>query len=946
MVPEAGSGELLERERSLVAADSALGYARDGDGAALLIEGPAGIGKTSLLEAARQRADGFVTLRAGGGEFERDLPLGVVRQLFEPVLWRATDAERDRWLRGPSATAARLMGVSGAGAQPEGERSVPSDAAAVRSAFYWLAVALGEDSPLVLLIDDLHWADRESLQWLLFALRRLGGTGIAAIMTTRLGEPAADEALLEGVAALPAVAVDRLAPLSAGAVTSFASTWFDASPAPEFAAACHELSGGNPFLLCELVREASRAGVAPDAEGARLLETLVPEGLARTVPARVQALGEGAVVLARAFAVMGSQAAIRNAAVFADLSVEEASVAVGALVRAEVLRDGERLELAHPLLRTAILGELTSSARAVLHARAAKVLAADGAAAELVGAHLLLAAPSGDHWAVERLLLAAEGARDRGAPEAAARLLQRALEEPPAATQLAAVHSALGSARATAGDAGGIDNVRIARELTADPVERATLALRLGGQYFFLGAGEDCSAMMRAALEELGDRAPKLAFLLRASLAGAPAAGARFDPRPLIGELLEEARELDERDLFVRVGLSLLAITACAGAWPAAVVAATARRSIGDLEAHRAAVEAGFPLLPALQALGLAEEGDRLEDRFALIEDGVRRRGALALGLSLSLDSRARLDLHHGALDAAVDRAGAACSLTAEAPFSILRASSLVTLAAALRSRGDLREAELAISDRPADERGGVWAAAAHGELAQIALERADHTTALREALWAGELADRVGGFNPAVAPWRSFAALASRAVGEVEHARRLAAEQLQHASAFGAPATVGAALRVKALVLDDVELLAEAERTLAGSVARLEHARSLVDLGAALRRRGERKRSREPLTAGMEIAHDCDARALVERAMTELRAAGARPRRIVRTGVDALTPSERRIAELAARGHSNREIGGELFITKATVETHLHSIFLKLGVRSRDELASWLGTS
>jgi DNA-binding CsgD family transcriptional regulator len=230
--------------------------------------------------------------------------------------------------------------------------------------------------------------------------------------------------------------------------------------------------------------------------------------------------------------------------------------------------------------------------------------------------------------------------------------------------------------------------------------------------------------------------------------------------------------------------------------------------------------------------------------------------------------------------------------------------------------------------------------------LAQLALERADHATALQEARSAGERADRVGGVNPAVAPWRSPAALASRAVGEVEQASRFAAEQLQHASAFGAPATVGAALRVQALVLDDLDMLADAERTLADSVARLEHARTLVDLGAALRRRGERARSREPLTEGMEIAHRCGARALVERALTELRAAGARPRRIVRNGLDALTPSERRIAELAATGHSNREIGGELFITKATVETHLHSIFLKLGVRSRGELASSLGMS
>jgi DNA-binding CsgD family transcriptional regulator len=167
----------------------------------------------------------------------------------------------------------------------------------------------------------------------------------------------------------------------------------------------------------------------------------------------------------------------------------------------------------------------------------------------------------------------------------------------------------------------------------------------------------------------------------------------------------------------------------------------------------------------------------------------------------------------------------------------------------------------------------------------------------------------------------------------------------LAHARAFGAPGTVAAALRVQALVLDDVELLAQAERVLSGSAARLEHASALVDLGAALRRHGERARSREPLTSGLEIAHRCGARPLAGRALTELRAAGARPRSVMRTGLDALTPSERRIAELAA-GHTNREIGGELFVTKATVETHLRSVFRKLDVRSRDELAARLAAT
>jgi DNA-binding CsgD family transcriptional regulator len=181
------------------------------------------------------------------------------------------------------------------------------------------------------------------------------------------------------------------------------------------------------------------------------------------------------------------------------------------------------------------------------------------------------------------------------------------------------------------------------------------------------------------------------------------------------------------------------------------------------------------------------------------------------------------------------------------------------------------------------------------------------------------------------------------RAVGETDRPARLAAEQLEYAHAFGASGAVGSALRIQGLVFDEAELLADAERALATSLARVDHARALIDLGAALRRRGERVRSREPLFAGMEIASRCGAQSLVQRARTELRAAGARPRRVVRTGAAALTPSERRVAELTADGRSNREIAAELFVTKATIETHLRSVFRKLDVRSRDEISDRL---
>jgi DNA-binding CsgD family transcriptional regulator len=152
--------------------------------------------------------------------------------------------------------------------------------------------------------------------------------------------------------------------------------------------------------------------------------------------------------------------------------------------------------------------------------------------------------------------------------------------------------------------------------------------------------------------------------------------------------------------------------------------------------------------------------------------------------------------------------------------------------------------------------------------------------------------------------------------------------------------------MRVEGLVRDDLDLLAEAERVLAPSVARLEHAMALVDLGSALRRRGERVKAREPLGAGMELAYRCGAEPLVERAHTELRAAGARPRSVVRTGVESLTPSERRVAELAAEGRTNREIGQELFVSKSTVETHLRSVFRKLDIEARTELAERLAAS
>jgi ATP/maltotriose-dependent transcriptional regulator MalT len=195
-------------------------------------------------------------------------------------------------------------------------------------------------------------------------------------------------------------------------------------------------------------------------------------------------------------------------------------------------------------------------------------------------------------------------------------------------------------------------------------------------------------------------------------------------------------------------------------------------------------------------------------------------------------------------------------------------------------------------------------------------------------------------GLNPAFFPYRSLLALAL--ADERPRALTLAREELELARAWGAAGAIGRSLRVLGVLTggpDGLALLERSRAELEGSPWALERAETLVDLGAALRRAGERRACRAPLEEGMEQAHVCGARALVTRAREELLATGARPRRVMRTGVDALTASERRVAEMAASGMSNRAIAQALFVTVRTVEVHLTHAYAKLDISARDEL-------
>jgi DNA-binding CsgD family transcriptional regulator len=229
---------------------------------------------------------------------------------------------------------------------------------------------------------------------------------------------------------------------------------------------------------------------------------------------------------------------------------------------------------------------------------------------------------------------------------------------------------------------------------------------------------------------------------------------------------------------------------------------------------------------------------------------------------------------------------------------------------------------------------------------AHLHLVRNDPDEALRDALEVRRLADAALVANPAWFPWRSRAALAGARLGDLDRARELAGEELELARRFGAPRPIGVALRVAGLIepgAAGIERLKQAVAVLEESPARLEHARALVDLGSALRRQRHRADARQPLRTGLDMAQRFGARLIADQARTELLATGARPRRLVLTGVDSLTPSERRVAELAAEGLSNRQIAQALFISLRTVEAHLGHTYPKLEVTSRQQLAQAL---
>ena len=917
---------LLERQRELSVFDGLVDVVTAGTGGLAVVSGPAGIGKSSLVAAARRRARrrGIVVLAARGEEIEQQFAYGVARQLFE----RAAGA---RLAAGTLAGAAALATVP-LGLSPAPKPRPRDEGFASRHGLYWLAADLAAEVPLLLAIDDAQWADLPSLEWLAFLAARLDELPIALVVALR------DEGDLQPT--LAKLESERMAerivprPLSEAAVARMTRAILEMDPQPELVAAVYRAAGGNPLWTRELLRALAADDPTTPSLDVRQLADTTPLSVTRTVLVRLGQLGPEAVKLARAVAALGSEVDRGDAAAVAGLDSLAVDQVAGVLARAGIFVAGDkRLSFSHPIVRESIYADLSDAQRASAHAAAAETLAARDAPPEQIATHLLLVPPGDEPRITERLYQAARAAVARGAPKSAVAYLRRAHIEQPADGTGQLLHE-LGAAEAMISDPAALEHLRAAYA-AADREHKPGIAVE-AAQVMVMGLRVDAAAtFLERALEDADPADREARLRLTATLFTARLVGRKIAPLPVE---VPSGKTPGERALLASLAMSRMM---CAEPTEGALALARAAWSDGRLLADEG--PDSTDVLGAIMTAVMCDLFEEASEWLAAVLADAQRRGSVT-GFLTALMARAYLRYRRGDLNDAVADASAALETEAAQEASLITPGALAFLIETLIETGDLEKAEAALSahgwDGPIpeaypldvllDRRGRL-------RLAQGDLEGGltDLLEARRRLAWIG---------NP-IANLDSQAGLALATLGRREEARKLVTRELELARRVGLPRQIAIALRAAALIdrPPDTAALQESAELAALAGARLEQARALADLGAALRRTGQRAAAREPLRRALALSTHAGATVLADRAREELLAAGARPRRVMLSGREALTPSELRIAELAAAGQANREIAQGLFVTVRTVEMHLSAAYRKLGITSRAELAQAL---
>ncbi|WP_432117518.1 ATP-binding protein [Streptomyces sp. bgisy032] len=944
--PPPGSRPLLERRKELRALDEALTDLRDRvdgvpqapRGGLLAFTGPAGMGKTALLTEARARAQahGFTVLSGRGGEKEQELAFHVVRQLVQPALAAMDETRLRAFLGSWHDIVAAALGLVAA---PGGHMPDPTG---VRDGLDWVMTRLAvQQAPLVLLLDDLHWADAESLSWLAAFAPRAVDLSLLMVVAYR-----PDELPLEG-AAFSSPAADlgnrpfTLAPLSAAAVARIIRDEVGEDAEEEFCEECYEVTSGTPFAAVELairLGERSLRGTSEDLPAMRDLAAAVQgPGLIE----RLQGYGTSTVRFAYAAAVLGQSISPELAARIAAIGSTAAAEAADRLRAARILADGDgpgdTLEFVHPLIATTIYRSIRPSLREGLHNSAAEAVRAAGLGPAAAARHLLDVPCEGNTEAVACLREAARAYLRSGAPEAARRMLNRALQEPPLPEQRAALLHELACATFLIKPTATVTHLREAlTEPDIEPELRASMVYRLTQAL----AHTDRMAEAATVAADEAQRAAHPRIRLRMQADHFVWSAFRTDERDSAARSRSLARLADRitgRGLEERYILGLRAWDAMMCGEPRDTALAYAEEALrGGLSwTHE---NRGFevPVSVALVFM-YCDRPRRAEELFArgMAECASKgwRGSHLALGQTLSAYIRYRRGCLAEAENLVREGLGIADRVEGAVPAQWFAVGILIQT---LLARGRVVAARR-LADRYR-----------YGDVIPNAVIYPDPRTVFAELLLAEGRAEEAASLlsdvgewlegrewrNPAWCPWQlGLARALARSAPDraVHHAR----DAVKRARDFGAASAIGQALHTQAEVTGGeaaLELHAQAVDHLQRSPAAYELARALVGHGSALARDGRLHDAADRLYQGLEGAVHCGAEGLAARARRELSAAGLRPLPLRYAQTDTLTAQERKAAEGTARGEPAATVARELRLTEQGVRQLLSSVYRKIG--------------
>jgi len=935
----ASDSGLLERDDDLDRCSAVLDAVRARVGATVLVEGPAGIGKSELVAQVCTEAAvrGIVPLAVRGNQRDLTMAFGAARTLLTRWVTGRTEREQRALFAGAGDFARVPLGV------PKAGQRGPDSVIGLTEALYWLVVnatALfgGEEDGLLLAVDDAHWLDEESLQWLEFLGDRLTGLPVVLLLAHRPHERSALTRI-----ALRATEVVRPRPLGPAAVRAMIRRGLTRGGEPDqrFCAAFLDRSGGNPFYLRWMLDVARERGLRPTAADAEAVDTLTPRHVVLYLAERLAGLGPVARLLAHAIAVLGPGRALGDATRLAGLTTAEAKRQYNRLCDGAILAPGPTVDFRHPIIRSAVYDDIDPARRSDLHLDAARLLHERHAAPDAVAAHLLDVHTAGDPWVVDRMCVAAEDALGSGLSATAARYLKRAVDEPPPVARQCQVRLRYGQALALGQVAAALPELRAAYREAPDDGLRTEAAVALAKTHGYADQLGDAVRLLDTALDRCADEQHRQRLLAEQLLwatwwADDPLRADRMALLDRTAPLL--AGDTNVEQLLIVLHAWSLVLRGRPRAEGLAAVQRVIRGGVVFADVDKGmevATMTGFVHLYS----GLADVSHALFDQ--AVEE-FERHGWRGTHLAFAHGNRGRSALLLGRLhDAVADTDIALRLATRSGAGTPAEWFATGTLVESLLARGEVDRAAAVCADRGYRDQqpDAVVMPVPKAVAGALFLAQGDNGRAAAALREAGRLLDAAPMINPAVCGWRFDLARALRRSAPDE-ARETTAEALRLAERFADPTTLGHALRTLASIEPDcLAPLEESARLLRDGPNRWQYLQTLAHLGAAFVTGGHTDDGRRTFAEAITLADDCGAPALREdmaRRLGDLGVTAARPPR-----VNALSPRQRRVADLAAQGRSEAEIAHKTVLSLDTVRTLVHDAHDRLGTDSRAGLRS-----